>query len=470
MSRATFILYLLSVFPVLMQAQYFSVPLPLTNDSSTFTWNGLTPLFTSKAVGSKFSISVMQDKEEISLKASFLTNKDTMEEEIHFTPSKIIDVSKESELKIVDSGRLWPLQTRRFKISWTTNSPTLEIVSASPSITHGGAAVAVLRSELSNQLLILAFQDEQGTLYYPQTFKQDGFYTLIFPWYMSHSTKWDKVRFVAMDKAGNMSVLHPGITTKNRTFKEKRIMLSANYGEEKAKELNLSPEETKKLQSNITAINSALSAATVRPFDRWLQTRQSFSATAEQTIPNAKSVFAKNALPIKNDYYVTATYGDRRRYFFQNKQVRESVHAGQDMARGVPNNPIYSILDGTVVYTDWNRGNGKTVVVDHGLGVYSFYAHNNDFTVAEGDKVKAGQQIAISGTTGQSTGDHLHLSVIVQGMYVEPAEWLSTATIKKQFIEPLIAAEKLIASGRYANPITKILKPSTEEIFVVSEK
>ncbi|MGL5253928.1 MAG: M23 family metallopeptidase [Brevinema sp.] len=461
---------LLILLPVFVEAQSFSVPLPLTNGDSTLIWNGTTPLFTTKNLGNKFKISIIQDGKEIPLKASLLTNKDSSEEEIHFAPTNTLAFTEKSVLKIVDSGRIWPLQTRRFDIIWATNLPILEIVSASSTITRGGAALTVLRSESTNQLLLLAFQDEDDILYYPQIFKQDGFYTMIIPWYMTHSTKWDKVRFIAVDKAGNMNTIHPGITPKNRTFVDKKIMLSANYGVEKAKELNLSPEETKKLASNITAINTALSAASARPFNRWLQTRESFSASTKKVLQDTKSIFLKNAYPIKNDAYVTANFGDRRRYFFQNKQVRESIHAGQDLARGIPNNPIYTILDGTVIYTDWNRGNGKTVVIDHGLGVYSFYAHNSEFKVEEGANVKAGQQIAISGTTGQSTGDHLHLSVIVQGMYVEPAEWLSRASIRKQFIDPLIAAEKIIASGRYSNSDPLVFLAPSDEAIIAENK
>ena len=102
------------------------------------------------------------------------------------------------------------------------------------------------------------------------------------------------------------------------------------------------------------------------------------------------------------------------------------------------------MLDGTIIYADWYSGNGKSVIIDHGLNTYSLYAHNSKILVTEGQKVKAGTQISISGTTGQSTGDHLHLSIFIQGMFVEPKEWITANSIDKIFHKPLKEASEYI--------------------------
>ena len=68
---------------------------------------------------------------------------------------------------------------------------------------------------------------------------------------------------------------------------------------------------------------------------------------------------------------------------------------------------------------------GNVIVIDHGLGVYSIYMHLSEFKVQEGNVVEEGQLIGIIGTTGRSTGPHLHFEVDIQGIPVNPVTWLN---------------------------------------------
>jgi murein DD-endopeptidase MepM/ murein hydrolase activator NlpD len=99
------------------------------------------------------------------------------------------------------------------------------------------------------------------------------------------------------------------------------------------------------------------------------------------------------------------------------------LHAGIDLAGGT-GSPIRAAAAGTVVSAGWEGGYGKAVRIKHADGTVTMYAHNSALLVGRGEKVAAGQQIAREGSTGNSTGPHLHFEVRVGGSPVNPAKWL----------------------------------------------
>ena len=98
-------------------------------------------------------------------------------------------------------------------------------------------------------------------------------------------------------------------------------------------------------------------------------------------------------------------------------------HNGIDIA--VPRGrSIKAARSGEVLSSGWIRGYGKTVTIDHGNGVVTLYAHNSKLEVRQGERVSQGQQIALSGSTGLSTGPHLHFEIRIDGDPVNPKEYL----------------------------------------------
>lgn len=103
---------------------------------------------------------------------------------------------------------------------------------------------------------------------------------------------------------------------------------------------------------------------------------------------------------------------------------KKKFHSGLDMA-GPSGSPIVAAEDGTVISAGWNDGGyGNMVMIDHGGGIVSVYAHNSSLSVSSGQKVKRGQTIAACGSTGLSTGPHLHFEVRVNGTCKNPRNWL----------------------------------------------
>jgi LysM repeat protein len=98
-------------------------------------------------------------------------------------------------------------------------------------------------------------------------------------------------------------------------------------------------------------------------------------------------------------------------------------HTGIDIDGDYTTNS-YAAADGEVVYAGWRRGYGLTVEIDHGNGIMTRYGHHSSLYVKAGDIVSAGQAIARTGTTGRSTGTHLHFEVIVNGRFKNPLEYV----------------------------------------------
>lgn len=99
-------------------------------------------------------------------------------------------------------------------------------------------------------------------------------------------------------------------------------------------------------------------------------------------------------------------------------------HTGLDIANAT-GTPVYAAHGGTVVLVrDYGWGYGRTIMIDHGGGLMTLYAHLNGFNVSQGQSVSAGQQIATMGSTGNSSGPHLHLEFRLNGSYVNPLNYL----------------------------------------------
>ena len=99
------------------------------------------------------------------------------------------------------------------------------------------------------------------------------------------------------------------------------------------------------------------------------------------------------------------------------------LHAGVDIAAGM-GAPIYAAADGTVKSAGSQGGYGRAIRILHGDGTVTVYAHMSRLLVSAGERVSAGEQIGKEGSTGQSTGPHLHFEVRVNGTPIDPISWL----------------------------------------------
>lgn len=104
---------------------------------------------------------------------------------------------------------------------------------------------------------------------------------------------------------------------------------------------------------------------------------------------------------------------------------RPHMHAGVDMA-APPGTPVFAPADGVVSYVGYEPGYGKLVSIDHGYGVVTRYGHNSRVFVEQGQRVHRWDAISAVGTTGRSTGAHLHYEVRIHGIAVDPMNYILT--------------------------------------------
>jgi murein DD-endopeptidase MepM/ murein hydrolase activator NlpD len=152
------------------------------------------------------------------------------------------------------------------------------------------------------------------------------------------------------------------------------------------------------------------------------------------------------------DSTVESRFADNRTYTWKGKKVDEQTHLGFDLAK-VAHSPIPASNDGKVVWADDLGIYGNCVVIDHGYGLQSVYGHMSEFLVKSGEMVKKGQIIGKTGSTGLAGGDHLHFSMLVDGVQVNAVEWWDPHWVKDRILSKM--GTELAASDTPAEPTAK---------------
>ncbi len=149
-------------------------------------------------------------------------------------------------------------------------------------------------------------------------------------------------------------------------------------------------------------------------------------AVAETLEEEAARVAARpEGRPVKADLRISSRFGLRSNPFGRGYEM----HDGIDFP-GPQGTPINTTAPGTVEKAEYQRGYGYHVVIDHGYGYRTLYAHLSEMAVKQGDTVVADQAIGTLGSTGRSTGPHLHYSVYWNGEAVDPVRYLSSSPSK----------------------------------------
>lgn len=133
---------------------------------------------------------------------------------------------------------------------------------------------------------------------------------------------------------------------------------------------------------------------------------------------------------------VESHFADVRSYIYQGKKVDQQVHLGYDLAV-TQHTPVVAANDGRVLWASDLGIYGNCIVLDHGYGLQSIYGHLSQIDVKPGDMVKKGQSMGRSGSTGLAGGDHLHFSMQVDGVQINPVEWFDAHWIHDRILSKL---------------------------------
>ncbi len=186
------------------------------------------------------------------------------------------------------------------------------------------------------------------------------------------------------------------------------------------------------------------------PLDSYLQIngelRKKNAATLLEMSKRSKETFlwSRSFAPMAGAK-VMSSFADRRTYLYQGRTVDHQDHLGFDLAssRGAP---VPAANDGEVVLARFFGIYGNAVVIDHGYGLMTLYGHLSSIDVTEGQGVKRGDVVGKTGQTGLAGGDHLHFSVFLRGMSVNPKEWWDDHWIRDRIARKLGPAFLFVGS------------------------
>lgn len=218
------------------------------------------------------------------------------------------------------------------------------------------------------------------------------------------------LRVMARDAAGNTSSVAIPALILDKKFRKDSVNLSDTFLQKMTEFQQISPELRGKQPVDVfMAVNTKMR-------DDNFRTIQSVCQKSEpRQLWEGTFLRMKNASPM-------AMFGDSRTYMYNGKSLGESIHMGVDLA-STAHAGIEASNHGTVVFTGPLGIYGNAVIIDHGLGIFSLYAHLSSIGTKTGQSVKKGDIIGQSGLTGLAGGDHLHFSIIVGGEFVDPVEW-----------------------------------------------
>ncbi len=261
-----------------------------------------------------------------------------------------------------------------------------------------------------------------GNVFFPgypeKTSKGKAFYVCYFavPIDVSGATV---MSVVAEDRAGNRAVVPISFYVRSQhTFRDDTLAIGPEFVARKAAEFAQdNPDlEGKSVQDAFTYINSQMRKAN----------ENTIRTVCLKTDPCKQ--WQAEFLMMRNGA-TRARFGDKRTYELNGVSVGGSLHQGVDLA-STSHAPVEASNGGAVTFAGDLGIYGNTVIIDHGQGISSLYSHLSSFQVTEGQKVTRGQIIGSTGSTGWAGGDHLHFSVMVNGVFVNPIEWWDSHWIK----------------------------------------
>jgi murein DD-endopeptidase MepM/ murein hydrolase activator NlpD len=299
------------------------------------------------------------------------------------------------------------LTRQEFNLVIDTVPPRLTVLSRTIHLNRGGVGLAVYKvsEDTPRHGVQVGARFFQGYAPWPQ----DPLARLAFFAFAEDEEKGANIKVVAEDAAGNQAAAGLMVRLKWKEFRSDSLNLSNGFLEALAPRFlaEAPPDRQAPLQVFVW-VNEELrkrNHETILAAVRQSANQQLWSQAFLRPMGKPMAGFA-----------------ERRTYFYETRPVSTSTHLGVDLA-DVAMSPIKSTAPGVVVFSAPLGIYGNCVILDHGLGVHSLYAHLSELAVQVGQSVAGDEVLGRSGATGLALGDHLHYSVLVGGVFVSPTEW-----------------------------------------------
>ncbi|MCU0590587.1 MAG: M23 family metallopeptidase [Desulfobacterales bacterium] len=303
-------------------------------------------------------------------------------------------------------GNLTDLQT---EVVIDTRPPAIENLTPQNYVNQGGAGLAVYRlSEPCPTSGVRVgthfFPGYSG--YYPDKAIHIAFFG------MSHlQGAGTEIVLEARDAAGNSSRTRWPYHFRKKAFKKDALQVSDGFINQILPEFHalLPAKPNASLKEKFLFINRELRQA------NYEQIVAAAGKTENAILWKGPFLRLPNSAP-------RAGFADHRTYLYEGKEIDQQDHLGVDLA-SLARSPVPAANNGVVVFTGFIGIYGQTVIVDHGFGLFSMYSHLSQIAVKAGERVAKEAILGHTGSTGLAVGDHLHFSILVRHLFVDPIEW-----------------------------------------------
>jgi len=314
----------------------------------------------------------------------------------------------DTEIKVFARDHSWnwgnPVTlTKKFMID--THPPQINVLGGLHYINQGGTGFITYQTSEETPLSGVQVGEKLFPGYLGEKNQYLVFFTLGY-----ELVKESTIYAVAEDQAGNKGKVSFRLIPKAKKFKADKIQLTDSFLK------NIIPyftERNPNLRGSLIDIFLAINRQQ-READH-----QEIRKICQETSP--KPLWSGVFLRLPNSKPM-ALFAEQRSYWYNGQEVDRQVHLGIDLA-SLAQSPIPAANSGRVVFAGPLGIYGNTVIIDHGCGLFSMYAHLSSLKTEIKKEVQKGDIIGHTGSTGLAGGDHLHFSMLVHGVFVNPIEW-----------------------------------------------
>ncbi|MDH3390190.1 MAG: M23 family metallopeptidase [Desulfobulbaceae bacterium] len=294
-----------------------------------------------------------------------------------------------------------------YPVTMDTRPPKISILHSTRYVNPGGSGMVVYKIDdtVEKHGLTVNGHFNPG---FPVSAEDDSRYVAYFG--LNYDTeKIDKAIISATDIAGNTGNAAFGMILKKQTFKKDQINISENFLNLKIPEFSQEyPQLSGSLVEQFIYMNSKVRK------ENYDAIVQACSNPSPSRLWHGK--FGRMAGSRM------AGFAEHRTYYYNNTEIDQQVHLGVDLA-SIKRAEIKAANRGNVAFAEYLGIYGNSVILDHGQGIFSLYSHMSQIDVAVGELIDKGSVIGLSGNSGMAGGDHLHFSILINGIFVTPLEW-----------------------------------------------
>jgi len=287
--------------------------------------------------------------------------------------------------------------------------PTIELIADDRYINFGGVGVVVYKPSPDTVTSGVKIGDYFFPGYKNQIKTQPEHYIAFFahPYNVSET---ERASLVATDKAGNSRQMRLVYELKNVKYKKSKLEISDDF-----------------IQGKVAPLLNDVGARQGSAREIFVKVNKEIRKENEDKIAaitrkSAPSLLWQGAFSQLTNSKVEANFADARTYLYKNEVIDNAYHLGYDLSV-TKHYPAEAANAGVVAFVGDLGIYGNTVIIDHGLGLFTLYAHLSSIDVKVSDQVRQKQALGKTGETGLAGGDHLHFGVYLHGVPILPVEW-----------------------------------------------